>query len=108
MDPISDDTGVPAPQVQDLLEKVEIDETVAECKFPPPWVQDLTTFLIRERLACLLDGLLAEAAPYDFRLPSRIQIGLGLTTWRKLLDTYRESEPYIGGWHTTQLFPQSR
>ena len=35
MDPISDDTGVPAPQVQDLLEKVEIDETVAACKFPP-------------------------------------------------------------------------
>jgi len=31
MDPVSDDTGVPAPQVQDLLEKVEIDETVAAC-----------------------------------------------------------------------------
>jgi len=102
MDPTFDDTGVPAPQVQDLLEKVEIDETVAACKFPPSRVQESrTTFLIRERLACLPDGLLAEAAPYHFRLPSRIQIGLGLTTWRKLLDAYRASEPFIGGWHTT-------
>jgi hypothetical protein len=41
MDPISDDTGVPAPQVQDLLEKVEIDETVAACKFPPSWCERL-------------------------------------------------------------------
>jgi hypothetical protein len=44
MDPISDDTGVPAPQVQDLLEKVEIDETVAACKYSTAWVQE------RERL----------------------------------------------------------
>ena len=48
MDPISDDTGVPAPQVQDLLEKVEIDETVAACKFPQSGAR--VTFLIRERL----------------------------------------------------------
>jgi len=102
MDPISDDTGVPAPQVQDLLEKVEIDESVAVCKFPPSRLQESRIiFLIRERLACLPDDLLAEAAPCDFRLPSRIQIGLGLTTWRKLLDAYRASEPFIGGWHTT-------
>src|SRR5436305_15033886 len=98
MDSTFDDTGMPAPQVKDLLEKVDIDETVAACKFPPSRVQESrTTFLIRERLACLLDGLLAEAAPCDFRFPSRIRIGLGLTTWRKLLDPYRESGPYIGG-----------
>jgi hypothetical protein len=34
MEVISDDTGVPAPQVKDLLEEVEIDESIAACKFP--------------------------------------------------------------------------
>lgn len=28
----ADDTGVPAPQVQNLLEKVDIDESVAACE----------------------------------------------------------------------------
>ena len=32
MELISDDTGVPAPQVQDLFEHVDIDESVAACE----------------------------------------------------------------------------
>jgi hypothetical protein len=35
MDLITDDTGVPAPQMQDLFEKVDIDENVASRKLAP-------------------------------------------------------------------------
>ena len=33
MEVISENTGVPAPQVQDLFEHVDIDESVAACEF---------------------------------------------------------------------------
>ena len=44
MELISDDTGVPAPQVQDLLESVDIDESVAGCESEPSDIEIATPF----------------------------------------------------------------
>jgi hypothetical protein len=78
---VSDDTGVPAPQVQNLFDKVDIDESVAACKSRPTSTKGV------------LPGLTGSIS-HIIRFPSRLEIGFRPTTWRKFLDTHSESQPH--------------